>query len=292
MVGVTGGDGSFEGVLETLDTATGRVVHSAPLTHPFSTHQGSSMSPVVSPEGKWVYVLRVSPDGAEYSLVTYDTDAGSFAPSALPLSDCWPVGLFPSPTERRIHILCNESHEVRTIDISVSGEPRRIQTLVLPDVEDSTKDSFGNDLTLGTVSSGGLSSNGDLIYAVTGNGHVFTVNAATNELVEQRRIPISSGELVADVEVGGGYLYAGLAGLDSGDVSISRRLLRVELGSSTSTTIEGVGQLSHFVFGPRPNELSGLDEENRRLVMIDAESGVVKSSVAGVGSHPAFLQVP
>ena len=63
IVRVTGGDGSFEGVLETLDTATGRIVHSASLSHPFSTSSGSSMSPAVSPEGRWVYVLKSSRTG-------------------------------------------------------------------------------------------------------------------------------------------------------------------------------------------------------------------------------------
>jgi hypothetical protein len=92
--------------------------------------------------------------------------------------------------------------------------------------------------------------------------------------------------------VGREYLYAGLGGLNSGDVSISRRLLRVEMGSSNSTTIEEVGQLSHFVFGPGPNELTSLGARNGSLVVIDAESGALKSSVKSVGSHPAFLQVP
>jgi len=80
--------------------------------------------------------------------------------------------------------------------------------------------------------------------------------------------------------------------LNSGDVSVSRRLLRVELGSSNSTTIEEVGQLSHFVFGPGSNELTGLGARNGRLVVIDAESGALRSTVESVGSHPVFLQVP
>ena len=103
---------------------------------------------------------------------------------------------------------------------------------------------------------------------------------------------MASGEVVADVEVGGGYLYAGLGGLNSGDVSVSRRLLRVELGSSNSTTIEEVGQLSHFVLGPGPNELTGLGARSGRLVVIDVESGALRSTVESVGSHPVFLQVP
>jgi hypothetical protein len=292
IVRVTGGDGSFEGVLETLDTATGRIVHSASLSDPFSSSSGSSISPSVSPEGRWVYVLRVSPDGRDYSLLTYDTTGGSFAPRVVRLDGCRPVGLLPSPTARRIHILCNQSHEVRTVDVSTSGEPRAVHRLALPNVEDSMEDSFGNDERLGGVSSGALSLDGDLVYAVTSNGHVFTIDAASNELVGQRRIPISSDEVVADMEVGREYLYAGLGGLNSGDVSISRRLLRVEMGSSNSTTIEEVGQLSHFVFGPGPNELTSLGARNGSLVVIDAESGALKSSVKSVGSHPAFLQVP
>ena len=66
----------------------------------------------------------------------------------------------------------------------------------------------------------------------------------------------------------------------------------MELEGWTSTAIEGVGQLSDFVLGPGPNELSGLDEENGRLVLIDAKAGVVKSSVSDVGGHPVVLQVP
>jgi len=292
IVRVTGADGSFEGVLETLDTATGRVVHSASFTHPFSTSSGSSISPSVSPEGRWVYVLRVSPDGRDYSLLTYDSIEGSFAPRVLGLNGCRPVGLLPSPTERRIHILCNQSHEVWTVDFLTSGEPQAVQRLALPNVEDSTEDSFGNNERLGGVSSGALSLDGDFVYAVTSNGHVFTIDAASNELVGQRRIPMSSDEVVADVEVGRENLYAGLGGLNSGDVSISRRLLQVELGSSNSTTVKEIGQLSDFVFGPGAEELTGLDGENRRLVVIDAESGALTSTVEGVGSHPAFLRVP
>jgi len=292
VVRVTGGDGSFEGVLETLDTATGRIVNSASLSHPFSTSSGSAVSPSVSPEGRWVYVLRISSDASDHSLLTYDTDEGSFAPKVVPLDGCRPVGLLPSPTERRIHILCNQSHEVRTVDVSTSGEPQAVHRLALPNVEDSTEDSFGNDERLGGVSSGALSLDGSYVYAVTSNGHVFTMDAASNELVGRRRIPLASDEVVADVEVGGGYLYAGLGGLDSGNVSVSRRLLSMELGSSNSTPIEEVGQLSHFVFGPGPNELTGLGAKNGSLVVIDAESGVLRSTVESLGSNPAFLQVP
>ena len=91
-----------------------------------------------------------------------------------------------------------------------TGSRAAVLRLALPNVEDSTEDSFGNDERLGGVSSGALSLDGDLIYAVTSNGHVFIVDAASNELVERRRIPISSDEVVADVEVGGGYLTPGL----------------------------------------------------------------------------------
>jgi len=158
--------------------ATGRHRRADPRysnSHPFSSSSGSSISPSVSPEGRWVYVLRVSPDARDHSLLTYDTDKGSFAPKVLRLDGCRPVGLLPSPTERRIHILCNQSHEVRTVDLLASGEPQAVRRLALPNVEDSTEDSFGNDERLGAVSAGALSLEGDLVYAATSNGHVLSL---------------------------------------------------------------------------------------------------------------------
>ncbi|MCI0561267.1 MAG: hypothetical protein MN733_22505 [Nitrososphaera sp.] len=105
-----------KGVLDVIDTATGNQI--ARVDNPnrwqaFGELYNSAMA--LSKDGRWLFVYKMSKDGAFYGLAVFDTTTNRFLPDTISLPMCEAALL--SPSQRRgntLFVVCEGTNDVRT----------------------------------------------------------------------------------------------------------------------------------------------------------------------------------
>ncbi len=148
-----GPEGAGAGRLDVVDTATGATLASVANPHRWVAKgplYGSEMA--LSADGHWLYVpkLMPGPEGTASVLVAiFDTASAKFLPEAIPLSKCESFFLVPWPNARALSILCFDTQDVRTIQLSDQGVPTAQPPVVIPIPHDFGRERFGTAFVSG-----------------------------------------------------------------------------------------------------------------------------------------------
>lgn len=119
-------EGKLRGVLDVVDTTTGRTVASYPNPNRWlSTLPFYSSRLALSFDGRWLFQLKMSisnDDFSAYYVETFDTVAGQFLPNTAPVPMCVAGLLIPWPESReKLGVLCSHTKDLRMLTLTATG---------------------------------------------------------------------------------------------------------------------------------------------------------------------------
>jgi len=187
-----GPEGAGAGRLDVVDTATGATLASVANPHRWVAMgplYGSEMA--LSADGHWLYVpkLMPGPEGTASVLVAiFDTASAKFLPETIPLSKCGAFFLVPWPNARALSVLCFDTEDVRTIQLSDQGVPTAQPPAVIAIHHDWGRRRLGTAF---------VSGENELTVLMT-DGKYSKVNVQTGNTVQEGEIVFSPPLTPAD----------------------------------------------------------------------------------------------
>jgi DNA-binding beta-propeller fold protein YncE len=115
-------EGTSNGVLDVVDTATGRLIVSVDNPdHWTSTLHiyGSRMA--LSHDGKWLYVFKHRQEDDAYYIDMFDTVNNRFLPGKVLLEGCVTGILTPNPDNLQLTVTCGGTKDIRHLDLNGDG---------------------------------------------------------------------------------------------------------------------------------------------------------------------------
>ena len=309
------GINSFSSVIDVFDTSSGERLERASLPELNGTYAGRTLhkGPVFNPDfttsldGSRIYLgestVRRGPVRATARVGTFDTSSNELLPNSVELRDCNTRILLPGPSPQSLTAACSAtSNHVTvprrnflyflTIDDDGSATPHRLD---LPDSDEAGR--FYDNLAWAASSL-----DGKTIYAVTGDGHVFVIDAARAQLVQEADLDVQPGFGVQMPKVlisaDSATLYVGI-GFATGSIVDARTIAAYDV-----RTWEEIGRVeTDFDFfglalGPDGTDLyaptwrSPGDEKTSVLQVFDARTLEPTGTIGGVGQTPALVEVP
>jgi WD40 repeat protein len=285
-----------EGAVYVFDTLGDKLEEVVPSPAPEGAVRPSFPLMSMSADGAWLYLLTADPLTGETTLSTMDTRANVVLSKSINLQACVPIGVLPSDkADRSVYVLCERTTEILFVQIGDDGSAANTEVIPLPIHQDAQSDEFGNERELGLLSYGALSPTG-LLYVVTLSGRVYVVDTSSKEVIDQAKVDVPAGMLVALGQVklsnDGAALIMGLSGLNSDDVSLTGRLLVVRTSDwGVSRAIDLTVPVKSFALGPG-SEVTAVSPDDEALLVLDNVSDARESTFTGIGNSPEFVEVP
>lgn len=145
-------------------------------------------------------------------------------------------------------------------------------------------------------SHGALASEGNLLYVVTANGHGFTLDLSSYEMIGHQDLVVPRDQIVADGKVllsaDERHLYVGVASVNSGDLSAAREVLILDTDTwEQSATLRATSPFRNWSRGPGPVTIT-IHQDHASLVMIDALTGAQQGRIDLPTDSPGLVEVP
>jgi 6-phosphogluconolactonase (cycloisomerase 2 family) len=299
-VATTAAEGGSQGTVSIFDTQSGDLIEEVPGPQPLSIPRPPFPIVTVSPDAQWLHVLALDPDSGAKSVATMDTQARAMLPKTVIIDGCDPTGAIPSAKHARgVYVICEDSNEIVFASVADDGSGENLRHLALPENEDVREDEFGNQRVLGSISYAALSSAEDALYVVTLSGRIYKLDPESGRMLDQTKLRLPNDDFVGlgQVELSndGQRLYLGVAGLNSGNVSIAERVVVIDTADWRQRgVLHPPGGVSSFAIGPRPGRLVGVNAVEARMVVIDAAASdqAGAASFDGIGNAPFAVEVP
>lgn len=178
-----GAEGTANGKLEVIDTATGTIIASVA-----DPQRWIGMGPFYGPEmalsadGRWLYIRKMAP-GPQHTLLEhvaiFDTGARKFLADTIQLANGHISSFVTWPNGRTLSILCADPGEVRTVQFNDQGIPGRPAAIVIP-----------HDWGRRRLGAGFVSGENELTVFMT-DGHYSKVNVQTGLIIQEGDIAFS-----------------------------------------------------------------------------------------------------
>jgi hypothetical protein len=292
--------------LPELDGATKtRTLHKLPV---FAQDFTSSL------DGRRIYLgertPRRGPVRAAPYVGTYDTATEELLPNSVKITDCDTRVFLPGSSPEKLTVVCSRFNNHPTLpaknfvyflDIGEDGLDAHPERLDLPDFKEevgSTTRFYDN------ISWAVSSSDGSTVYAVTGDGHVFIVDAVTRTLVSEEDLDVMDGFAVQVPAVllspDGSTMYVGI-GYGNGNIMAVRQVMAYDT-TTWRRVAEGAIDPSSFgialgpggtsLFAPTWENPQSLVDGHSSLRIFDARTLDEAGSIPGVGATVSILEVP
>jgi len=275
-----------KGVLDVIDTATGDLI--ARVDNPnrwlaIGKLYDSTMA--ISKDGRWLFVYKMSKDGAFYGLAVFDTTTNRFLPDTISLPMCEAALLSPSQRfGNTLFVVCKGTNDVRTARLTPNGKP------VVNELPSGFR--FVRD---GMVENA-FQSEDELLRVVMRDGAYSTLDVATRSIVGRGTLagtpakPGTEAEAKRLVRVSQSYadeVFLGLARHGHGYLFDEIAIVNADTLERTAT-MQASAPLWAFAFGGGGSRLYGLDPRGGNIHVFDTTRAVETEIIKGVGKSPTI----
>jgi hypothetical protein len=311
------GTNSYREVIDEFDTSAGERVSRTSLPELDGTNKSRTghKVPVFNPDfttsmdGSRIYIgeqtIRRGPVRARTFVGTFDTSANELLANSVEIPDCNTRVLLPGASPEQLTVACSATSEHATVPernflyfltISDDGSATEPHRLDLPG-------SNGADAFYENLAWAASSPDGETIYCVTRDGHVFVVDVATERVESEADLGIQAGFTVQMPKVlvsqEGGTMYVG-TGFGS---SVVDATAVVAYDTRTWDQVASVDALHHYfglALGPAGTGLyaptlqfpHGQNKGGASLQVFDGRTLRQLGSIRHVGDSPALVEVP
>jgi DNA-binding beta-propeller fold protein YncE len=257
--------------LAIVDIATGSVLKKVETPHLirwiFPSHPGMA----VSPDGRWLYLLKTNYAAGSYDffLVTFDTREGRFLSAERPISSCPGARILPVPGDATAWVLCGGR---KAMGLAGEGFVLRLQ-------------NFANGL---------LDSMGTMLYFAAPDGRIQAVDLVTHEIMQtskdaplrHRRIMPSSSGMSPD----GRLWYLPMKNSGNGEQEIEQILVFDAQAMSMANVITPDRPFSALALSSDGKWLYASQSDLQSILVIDTETRQTIRTLAA-GGKPSILFV-
>ena len=276
------------GVLDVIDTASGKLI--ARVDNPdrweaIGELYDSNMA--LSKDGRWLFVYKMTSDGASYGFGVFDTTTNKFLPDKVSLPGCEAAQLFPSRRNpNTVFVVCEGTTDIRTVRLAPNGKP------VANDIQRGIRFSRGG--IVGTV----FPSDEDRLRVVMRNGEFSTLDLATRSSVGRGVLAIAPGgrpntpgqdeRHIRFSGVAADKVFLGIARRGVNHLFDEIAIVNADTLERTAT-LQAAAPLWAFAIGDDGSRLYGVDPVHGSIHVFDtaraAETGVIR----GVGKSPTIV---
>ncbi|HEY7875506.1 MAG TPA: PQQ-binding-like beta-propeller repeat protein [Actinomycetota bacterium] len=299
-----------QNVIDTYDTGTGERHARATLPELDGTNKNRTLHkpPIYAPDfvssfdGARLYLgestIRRGPVRSKALVGTFDTETNSLLPNSIDLPDCTRMVLLPRG-ENALSVVCSftatpgrastvpTTNFVYFLQVDGDGSAASFERLDLPRAGVSDEE----------IAWASASSDGGTIYAVTRAGHVYVVDAVTQELRTEvdlePRVKVQTQKVALSSD--GSTLYVGTAPLGSSSIVDANGIAAYDV--RTWDQIASVRAEDFFwtmTLGPGGRRIyaPSFDEPSWSIQVFDARSLEQLGTVGDVGRTPVLAEVP
>jgi DNA-binding beta-propeller fold protein YncE len=259
----------------------------------------------VSPDGRWVYVLRmhsVAPLLDVFAIATFDTAQNRMLPEEASVPNCGAGHLIPGREERSVLLFCVNSNDMRLVTLSPNGGIAAESDAVIPEIA-GVPGGAGNELfTLTKVVS--PTPDATSVRLLTASGGTSEVAVAGSQLREAARpafpessaskhltgrwIPLRPWPRSPD----GSRIYVGSGRLENRSSGLVDAIHVVDAGSGRiDRTIQTTEPFWSIATSADKRHLYTISPATRSISVIDLSTGERTASIRNMGETPV-LAVP
>jgi PQQ-like domain len=315
---------SYTTVIDAFDTKSGMRLSRTSLPELDGASKSRTLHklPVFAPDfttsldGRRIYLgertPRRGPVRASAYVGTYDTATEELLPNSVQIIDCDTGVFLPGGSADMLTVVCSRFNNHPTVpaknflyflhigDDGLDASPQRVD---LPDFKEklgSTTRFYEN------ISWAAASADGNTVYAVTRDGHVYVVDATTRALVSEANLDVRDGFGVQQPAVLLGpddkTMYVGI-GYAGGNISAVRQVMaydtttwRLIAAGSIDPASFGIalGPGGGSLFAPTWEDPNSLVDNHSSLRIFDIDGGTIeqRGEISGVGATVTVLEVP
>lgn len=274
--------------LSIIETASGRVIQTVDNTdRAYYNVQPAFSNMAFSPNGRWLYVSKISLVGPEvilYWVATLDTRTNRFLPGRAELPGCGSTQLLPLEKERQLQVVCTDTMDVRALKVMPDGTAATLTTKLKRPGRAPKVDTPAYSFLAGDGSNTTVTVDGQILKVDTAGRttrEVAAVNAPARRWIHSGAQSPDRSRVYISLQVP--------ADVDQGQW-LADRINAYDLrGSGLLGTVETSRPFSYLAVSRDGRSLYAVDTAGAKVLVIDTATLSETRTIGNVGVSPSLI---